>query len=53
MVYRSLNAMFNEKRDENEAAKLSPAYYNAVKDMEEQQSQFSNNRENNPRAIKR
>ena len=36
MVYRGLNALFNQKRDEAEAAKLSPAYFNAVKDMEGQ-----------------
>jgi hypothetical protein len=54
MLYRGLNAMFNQKRDENEAAKLSPAYYNAVRDMEEQQNQLvTGNRENNSRTVKR
>lgn len=39
MVYHGLNALFNQKRDETDAAKLSPAYYNAVKDMGNQRNE--------------
>jgi hypothetical protein len=54
MVYRGLNALFNEKRDETEAAKLSPAYYNAVRDMEDQRNQVGvQNAELNVRTLKR
>jgi hypothetical protein len=35
-VYKGLNALFNQKRDEKNAEKLSPGYYNAVKDIENQ-----------------
>jgi len=34
MVYKGLNALFNRKRDEKAAAKLSPGYYQALKDIE-------------------
>lgn len=54
IVFRGLNALFNQKRDEKEAAKLSPAYNNAVKDMEEQRNQAGvQNSEVNVRTIKR
>jgi len=36
VLYKGLNAAFNQKRDPKEAAKLSPGFYNAVKDMENQ-----------------
>jgi len=36
MVYKGLNALFNQKRDEKAAEKLSPGYYNALKDIENQ-----------------
>jgi hypothetical protein len=36
MVYKGLNALFNKKRDEKAAEKLSPGYYNAIKDIENQ-----------------
>ena len=36
MVYKGLNALFNQKRDEKQAGKLSPGYYNAIKDIENQ-----------------
>jgi len=41
LLYKGLNALFGTKRNEAEAAKLSPGYHNAVKDMEE-------NRQNAP-----
>lgn len=37
MVYKGLNALFNKPRDEKEAEKLSPGYYNALNDMQELQ----------------
>jgi len=36
MVYKGLNALFNRKRDEKTAEKLSQGYYNAIKDIENQ-----------------
>lgn len=36
LVYRGLNALFNQKRDQKTAEKLSPGYYQALKDLEEQ-----------------
>lgn len=36
MVYKGLNMLFNQKREQKNAEKLSPGYYNAVKDMEAQ-----------------
>ena len=36
MVYKGLNYLFNQKRDEKKADKLSPGYYNALKDVENQ-----------------
>jgi hypothetical protein len=36
VLYKGLNALFNRKRDQKSAEKLSPGYYNAVKDMENQ-----------------
>ncbi|WEA00767.1 DUF4099 domain-containing protein [Mucilaginibacter sp. SJ] len=36
LVYRGLNALFNKKRDQNAAGKLSPGYYQALKDIENQ-----------------
>ena len=41
VVYRGLNAMFNQKRDDKEAANLSPGYYNAMKDMENRQQELN------------
>jgi len=46
LLYKGLNALFNKKRDEAEAAKLSPGYHNAVRDMED-------NRQNIPNQIVR
>jgi hypothetical protein len=42
MVYKGLNAMFNQKRDEKTAGKLSPGYHNAVKDVENQRPSVPN-----------
>ncbi|TFF37663.1 DUF4099 domain-containing protein [Mucilaginibacter psychrotolerans] len=36
MVYKGLNALFNQKRDQIAAEKLSPGYHNAMKDVENQ-----------------
>jgi hypothetical protein len=36
VLYKGLNALFNNKRDEKDAETLSPAYYNALNDMKEQ-----------------
>jgi hypothetical protein len=36
MVYKGLNALFNQKRDQKAAEKLSPGYHNAMKDIENQ-----------------
>lgn len=36
MVYRGLNALFNKQRDPKFAEKLSPGYYQALKDIENQ-----------------
>lgn len=36
MVYKGLNALFNKKRDPKTAEKLSPGYYQALKDIENQ-----------------
>ena len=36
MVYKGLNALFNQKRDQKAAEKLSPGYHNAMKDLENQ-----------------
>ena len=36
MVFKGLNALFNKKRDPAAAAKLSPGYYQAIKDIENQ-----------------
>ncbi|MGP2550033.1 DUF3945 domain-containing protein [Mucilaginibacter rubeus] len=36
MVYRGLNALFNKKRDEEAAGRLSPGYYAAIRDIEDQ-----------------
>lgn len=41
IAYRALNAIFGHKRDENEVQKLSAGYYNALRDMQEQQSQVN------------
>ena len=43
MVYKGLNALFNKERNEEKAAELSPGYYNAVRDMQEQKMDFSDN----------
>lgn len=36
MVYKGLNAMFNKKHEPKTAEKLSPGYYQALKDIENQ-----------------
>ena len=36
MLYKGLNALFNQTRDERDAARLSPGYRNALVDVEEQ-----------------
>lgn len=36
MVYKGLNALLNTKRDQKAAEKLSPGYYQAIKDIENQ-----------------
>jgi hypothetical protein len=36
MVYKGLNSLFNKKRDQKAAEKLSPGYYQAIKDIENQ-----------------
>jgi hypothetical protein len=43
MVYKGLNALFNQHREVKAAEKLSPGYYNALNDVENQR-QFSSNR---------
>ncbi|MDB5135432.1 MAG: hypothetical protein JWP37_2035 [Mucilaginibacter sp.] len=43
MVYQGLNAMFGTKHDPKEAEKLSPGYYNALQDMEDENPVVSNN----------
>jgi hypothetical protein len=54
MAYRALNMIFGQKRDEKEVEKLSAGYYNALRDMQENQSQqLPENREINVRALKR
>ena len=42
MVYKGLNALFNQKRDQKEAGKLSPGYHNAMKDIENQRTTVPN-----------
>jgi hypothetical protein len=37
LLYQGLNALFNKTRDDNEAGRLSAGYYNAVKDMHDQE----------------
>lgn len=36
MIYKGLNALFNKKRDEKAAGRLSPGYYAAIRDVEDQ-----------------
>ncbi|MEO6631336.1 MAG: DUF3945 domain-containing protein, partial [Mucilaginibacter sp.] len=36
MVYKGLNAIFNQKHEPKTAEKLSPGYYQAIKDIENQ-----------------
>jgi hypothetical protein len=43
VVYRGLNALFNQKRDPANAEKLSPGYYNAVADAEAQRTEQPTN----------
>lgn len=40
VLYKGLNALFNQKREQKEAEKLSAGYYNAVRDMENRQSEM-------------
>jgi hypothetical protein len=42
MVYRGLNALFNKERDQKDAETLSPGYYKALEDIEDQ-SPVTNN----------
>jgi len=42
MLYTGLHAMFGQKRDPDEAKKLSPGYYSAVSDMEDQRPVYDN-----------
>lgn len=35
VVYKGLNMLFNQKRDETDAAKLSPGYYHAIQDADD------------------
>lgn len=54
IAYRALNMIFGQKRDEKEVEKLSAGYYNALRDMKENQNQqLPENREINVRALKR
>ena len=43
LVYQGLNAMFGTKHDPQEANNLSPGYYNALQDMEDENPVVSNN----------
>lgn len=43
MIYKGLNAMFGQKHDPQEANSLSPGYYNALQDMENENPLTSNN----------
>lgn len=36
MVFKGLNSLFNKKREQKEAEKFSPGYYQAIKDIEKQ-----------------
>jgi hypothetical protein len=38
VLYKGLNALFNRKREPEEAARLSPGYHNGIKDMDEQRA---------------
>ncbi|GGH11903.1 DUF4099 domain-containing protein [Mucilaginibacter phyllosphaerae] len=42
MVYKGLNALFGEKRDEKEAGTLSPGYYSTMADVEDQRPVATN-----------
>ncbi|MGF7079005.1 DUF4099 domain-containing protein [Mucilaginibacter sp. UYCu711] len=42
MVYKGLNALFGENHDAKEAGSLSPGYYNAVADMEDERPVVTN-----------
>ncbi|UOE52594.1 DUF4099 domain-containing protein [Mucilaginibacter sp. SMC90] len=42
VVYKGLNMLFNQQRNEVDAAKLSPGYYNAVKDAENESPRVPN-----------
>lgn len=54
IAYRALNMIFGQKRDEKEVEKLSAGYYNALRDMQENQTQqMPEAREINVRALKR
>lgn len=45
-VYKGLNMLFNQKRNEVEAAKLSPGYYHAVQDANDNKNQYVSNQVN-------
>lgn len=42
MVYKGLNALFGEKQKPEEAGTLSPGYYSAMQDMEDQRPVMNN-----------
>lgn len=54
VAYRALNMIFGQKKDEKEVQKLSAGYYNALRDMQEQQGlRQPESRDINVRALKR
>jgi hypothetical protein len=42
MIYKGLNAAFGKKHDPNEAGRLSPGYYSAMEDLEDQRPAIDN-----------
>lgn len=42
VVYKGLNRLFNQQRNDVEAGKLSPGYYNAVQDAESERQRVPN-----------
>ncbi len=42
MVYKGLNALFNKERDQKDAEALSPGYYKALEDMDDQSPVINN-----------
>jgi len=41
-VYKGLNALFNKEKDQKEAEALSPGYYKALEDMDDQSPVINN-----------